>query len=72
MVTPSQVFVAGAANSTLGTAVSNLNTALASAVTTAQGVTGVIKDKITTTPAQLIYNGAAYVASASVIYQVVS
>ncbi len=72
MITPNQQFVAGAGSATLATAVSNLNTVLATTVTAAQAVSGVIVDQVTTTPAQLIFNGTLYIASASVMYKVVS
>lgn len=69
-ITPVQKFIVGAGSATLATAVSNYNTAIATAVTTAQAVVGVIGTQITIVPNGLIYDGTLYVVSGSVLYKV--
>jgi hypothetical protein len=65
---PKATLVAGAASQTLATAVSNLNTAVATAVTTALAVSGYIDQTAKVVPLPLAWDGTNYVASASVTY----
>ena len=71
-VTSHVIAVAGAANATLATAITNFNTAVATAVTNAQGQTGAQSDQVVANPSQLIWDGSAYVVSGSVSYRVVT
>ena len=51
-------------------ALSALDTAVASAVSTAQAVTNILLNQITIVPLGLIFDGTYYIATATVLYSI--
>jgi len=72
VLTRVSILVVGAGSATLATAVSNYNTAIASAITTASGVTGVQAGSIQVNASGLIFDGTLYVGYGSVTYTTIT